>query len=142
MSVPQSVSYDDVGDQLVILPVKEIEQLRMDVVLRANATVATAAGVHEIPIAVAGRHLGAAALAHLDIVAQFEVAAAHSSSSSCSVGLRLFGLAGVAAAPAIEIRADLAARTLNITAAGMLPTSAPLPAKMVSMAPIRDAAIK
>ena len=141
MSVPQSVSYDDVGDQLVILPVKEIEQLRMDVVLRANATVATAAGVHEIPIAVAGRHLGAAALAHLDIVAQFEVAAAHSS-SSCSVGLRLFGLAGVAAPPAIEIRADLAARTLNITAAGMLPASAPLPAKMVSSAPIRDAAIK
>ena len=141
MSVPQSVSYDDVGDQLVILPVKEIEQLRMDVVLRANATVATAAGVYEIPIAVAG-HLGAAALAHLDIVAQFEVAAAHSSSSSCSVGLRLFGLAGVAAPPAIEIRADLAARTLNITAAGMLPASAPLPAKMVSMAPIRDAAIK
>ena len=140
MSVPQSVSYDDVGDQLVILPVKEIEQLRMDVVLRANATVATAAGVHEIPIAVAG-HLGAAALAHLDIVAQFEVAAAHSS-SSCSVGLRLFGLAGVAAPPAIEIRVDLAARTLNITAAGMLPASAPLPVKMVSMAPIRDAAIK
>ena len=48
----------------------------------------------------------------------------------------------VRGAETLEIRADLAARTLNITAAGMLPASAPLPAKMVSMAPIRDAAIK
>ena len=135
MSVPQSVSYDDVADQLVILPVEEIKQLRMDVLLRANTTVA-AAGAHETPITVAG-HPSAAALAHLDIAARFEVAAAHL--SSCSVGLRLFGLAGAAAAPGLEIRADLAARTLNITAAGMGPASAPLPARKIST-PTRDAA--
>ena len=117
MSVPQSVSWDPEAGRLVIVPVREMEQLHKERLL--STTVVLDQTKRE-----AGLHTSAAvSMAHVDIAMQFNVSQSagvvEAVQHACRVGVDLFG-------GAVQIALDLTgcAMTVNSTHRNV---SAPLP---------------